>query len=116
MAIGKEQVEQIIVMDWVRFHKLEKVVLHIPNERRCSPQHGAILKRMGVMKGASDLFIARASRGFHGAWLEMKAEKGKLSPSQKEFLERMATEGYFTACRFGAKETISTIEHYLQMT
>lgn len=116
MKLGAEQIEQIKVMDWVRHNNLQEIILHIANERSCTPQHGAILKRMGVMKGVSDLFITRARRGYHGAWIELKASKGKLSPEQSKFLENMNREGYFAVCRFGADEAIKTIEDYLMMS
>ncbi len=116
MKLGAEQIEQIKVMDWVRFNNLDKIVLHIANERSCSAQHGAILKRMGVMKGVSDLFITRASRGYYGAWIELKSNTGKLSKEQSEFLFNMSKEGYFAVCRFGADEAIATIRDYLMMS
>ncbi len=116
MKLGAEQIEQIKVMDWVRFNNLHEIVIHIANERSCSPQHGAILKRMGVRKGVSDLFITRASRGYYGAWIELKSNKGKLSKEQSEFLFNMHQEGYFAVCRFGADEAIATIRDYLMMS
>lgn len=116
MKLGLEQIEQIKVMDWVRFNNLQEIVLHIANERSCSPQHGAILKRMGVMKGVSDLFITRACNGFHGAWIELKSTKGKLSPEQIKFLENMNREKYFACVRFGSQEAIETIKEYLGFT
>lgn len=116
MKLGLEQIEQIKVMDWVRFNNLQEIVLHIANERSCSPQHGSILKRMGVMRGVSDLLITRASRGFNGCWIELKASNGKLSPEQKKFLENMNREKYFAVCRYGADEAIKTIQDYLMIS
>ena len=49
--VGLEQIEQIKIFDWLRFMKLDNVAFHCPNERKCSPQHGALLKRMGVTSG-----------------------------------------------------------------
>lgn len=113
VKLGAEQIEQIKVMDWIRHHKLDDVVFHVANERTCSPQHGSILKRMGVKSGVSDLIVARPSKSFHGAFIELKAIKGKPSSSQLKFLMDMDAEGYFTAVVYGADEAILVIRNYL---
>ncbi len=101
MKLGPESIEQIIVMDWVRKEKLDDFIFHCANERKISPQGGALLKRMGVLPGVSDIIIA---------------DKGKLSPAQSKFLEKMNAHGYFAVCRFGHKEAIATIKDYLGMS
>ena len=57
-------------------------VLHIPNAPR-SAITGAKLKRMGMMAGAPDLQIIRPAGRI--AFIEVKAEGGRLSPEQKAF-------------------------------
>lgn len=94
MRIGPEDTQLIILMDWVRFNKLDDFIWHTANERRCSPQHGAILKRKGQKAGVFDITVARASRGYHGMYLEMKSINGKLSESQNKFMANMYKEGY----------------------
>ena len=108
-----EQVEMIIIFDWIRKQKLHKVAFHIANERKTTPQGGALLRRMGVLAGVSDIFLARAKNGFHGLFLEIKADGGKLSPNQIEFLKSMDTEGYDTDTCVGHKAAIQRISEYL---
>lgn len=101
------------VMDWVRVHpKLSKITLHYPNEGRRTFHYGRLLKSMGMRAGVSDLFIAKASHGYHGAWIELKTTKGKLSPSQRDFIEDMTEQNYYTAVCRSIDEAIATIKWY----
>jgi hypothetical protein len=116
MKLGEETTTQIIVMDWIRFKGLDPITMHIANERKSSIQAGALLKRMGVKSGVSDLFIARASREYHGLWLELKSEKGKVSANQSKFMADMVREGYATKVAYSADEAIFIISDYLMMS
>lgn len=110
-----ESNEQIAAMDWLRAQhpKIALHTLHIGNERKATYYAGYIMKRMGVLKGASDLFMAWPSGGFHGLFIEVKSTRGKPSPSQIEFIERMRSVGYKAEVCYGADQVISTIKSYL---
>ena len=116
MKLGEEQIIQITVMDFCRFHKFDDFIFHCPNERKCSPQHGAILKRMGVKSGVPDILILKPSKSYHGAAIELKSKNGKLSDNQQLFLDILASHGYFVAVCYSADDAISTIQNYLQDT
>lgn len=116
MTINKESIELIKIMDWVRFNNLDKFIFHIANERRTTPQQGALLKRMGVLAGVSDLCVMKPSGMFHGLFIELKAEKGKATPKQLEFLETMRSNGYDACVVHGAERAIEHIKSYLQLT
>ncbi len=58
---------------------------HIPNQGTADARRGAMLKAMGLHPGAPDFwFWPDNGKGFG---IEMKADKGKLNPAQKEFHE-----------------------------
>lgn len=108
-----EQIDHINLVNWFRYTypELADDLIHIANERSCSPQHGRLLKRLGVKKGVSDLFLSYPINNYHGLWVELKVGKGKLSPEQIEFLERKAQRGYQAIAVWGfdaAKEYILT--------
>ena len=113
--IGAEDIIQIQVMDFVRFHKLDKFIFHVANERTTSPQSGALLKRKGVLSGVSDILIMKPSKEKHGAAIELKSKNGKVSPNQQSFLDTLAENGYFTAVCYSADEAIATIIEYLNL-
>jgi hypothetical protein len=113
-----ESNEQIAAMDWLRLQhpKLVDYTLHIGNERKASYYAGYIMKRMGVLKGASDLLMAwpMPDKGYHGLFIEVKTKIGKPSPEQLAFIKRMNEVGYYAKVCYGADEVISTIQDYLK--
>jgi hypothetical protein len=101
------------VIKWACLHKnLRNKILHFPNEGKRTPRYGKYLKSLGMRAGVSDIFIPIARHQFHGAWIELKSEKGRLSLAQKEFLEEMKEEGYFAATCYSFDEAINTISWY----
>ena len=115
MAIGKEDTQLIIVMDWVRYNKLDKFIFHVANERSTSPQSGALLKRKGVLSGVSDILILKPSKSYHGAAIELKSKNGILSDNQQAFLDILSEHGYFTTVCYSADEAIGVICSYLNI-
>lgn len=114
MKLGAEQLEQIALMDWVRSRAdLRPFTFHIANERRVSPLHGSILKRMGVVSGVSDIFVGIPRASYHGMFLELKAGKNKPTPNQVQFMEDMRTQGYHCVWCIGFEAARDHIETYI---
>ena len=114
MACNAEAIEQIIVVEFVK--QIAKVpVFHCANERKCSPQYGAMLKRLGTRAGVSDLFFPRGNSEFKGIWIEMKSIVGKPSPAQLQFLDEMRAEGYMGIVANGAQEAINCIVDFYNL-
>lgn len=111
-AISEESIHKT-VMEWVRAHPMiKKLVLHFPNEGRRTLRFGKLLQDMGMRAGVADLLIAMGRHGFNGAWIELKSARGIVSAAQKEFLDDMSQQGYFTAVCWSIDEAISTIDWY----
>ena len=110
-----ESNEQIAAMDWLRAQhpNIALHTLHIGNERKASYYAGYIMKRMGVLKGASDLFMAYPVGGFHGLFIEVKSKTGRPTAEQKAFIDRMRAVGYRAEICYGADEVINTMKSYL---
>ena len=106
-----EKVEHIKVVEWLK-QCTDIPYIHIANERNSSPQHGLMLKRMGVVAGVSDLFLPRGNGNLSGLWIEMKAKGGRLSDSQKKFQSDMAAENYATHVAYSAEEAILMIKAF----
>lgn len=107
--------EQIAAMDWLRLQhpQIALHTLHIGNERKSSYYMGFLMKRMGVLAGASDLLLAWPSGQYHGMFLEVKSKTGKPTELQMQFIERMNKAGYYACVCYGAEEIINTIKWYL---
>lgn len=110
-----ESAEQIAAMDWLRsqFPEVAEHTMHIGNERKSSLYMGAIMKKMGVLKGASDIFMAWPCGKYHGLFIEVKSLTGRASPEQKAFIQRMRNVGYKAEICHGAEAVISTMREYL---
>lgn len=79
------------------------------------------LKVMGYNVGTPDVMIFEPRGKYHGLFIEMKrsitfenSKKGKLSESQKIFLDMLDKRGYKTAVCYGHQEAIDTLENYLK--
>lgn len=110
-----ESNEQIAAMDWLRSQhpKLALYTMHIGNERKASYYAGYIMKRMGVLKGASDIFMAWPNGIYHGLFIEVKSAIGKATPTQLAFIDRMNEVGYLAKLCYGAEQVINTMNEYI---
>lgn len=111
-----EDDEQQAVFDWAAYYTDLRWLHAIPNGGNRKPREAARLKRQGVKRGVSDIFLPLARNGFHGLYIEMKRTKKQgrstVSPEQKAFLEDMRLEGYAPAVCYGAEEAIDLIKEY----
>jgi hypothetical protein len=96
-----------------RKYPVLKLLYHIPNERQCSPVQGRLLKLLGVKSGVPDLHLPASRGGYHGLYIEMKADKGKVSENQSWWIEELEAQGYKCAVCRGYEEAIKVLEDYL---
>ena len=108
-----EAEEQIAVVDWCQAMRIP--IAHIPNEGKRSPQYGAMMKRMGLQKGFPDLFIPMPKGGFHGLFLELKAQGGKTTKEQEEWLSLLNENGYAVCVAVGALQAVEKIKRYVRL-
>ena len=102
MKIGPEAIEQLKTTNWVNQNYPDLFYVHIANERKCSKIYGDFLRRMGVKKGALDLFFPQGNGISSGLWIEMKIKPNKLTPDQIKFMNIMRKLNYlFVSYGFG---------------
>lgn len=115
-----EATEQEALIVWCGWQQAKhpelKLIYHIPNGGSRNTLEAANLKRQGVKAGVPDLCLPVARNGFHGLYIEMKYGKNKTTENQKEWLEDLTTQGYFTAVCYGAEEAKEIIAKYLQLS
>lgn len=106
-----ERQHQITVIDWLKL-ATDLPYYHFAGERKCSPQYGALLKRMGSKPGVSDIFLPRTTNNgsFKGAWIELKVGRNKPTPAQLQFMSEMIEDGYYAQTAYGADECILMIK------
>jgi len=71
-------------------------------------------KMLGYHKGWPDLFFAEPRHGFHGLFIELKTQTGRLSPEQKITLGRLIEKHYRVVVARSDREAINIIEEYLE--
>lgn len=113
--IAKEKSEHSALIKWISYHPILKdLAVHIPNEGKRHPILGANLKRLGMRKGVSDIFIPYPTSSYHGLWIELKREKKyRIEKEQKEWIDKMNELGYYATFAFGWIEAKNIIEFYL---
>lgn len=116
-----EAQEQKAVFDWalqpsVRAAYPElKLLYHIPNGGKRDVVEAKHLKQTGVKPGVPDLCLPVARDKFHGLYIEMKTEKGRIRPEQTWWLEELSCQGcYATICR-GWEAARDTLMWYLSL-
>ncbi|KKN79706.1 hypothetical protein LCGC14_0337280 [marine sediment metagenome] len=87
--------------------------IHIPNGGLRDKYTAKILKTMGVVAGAPDLFIFKPNRDYHGLAVELKTKVGKLTPKQKEFMAKLENNGYKYKIVRSVMQFIEEVDRYL---
>ena len=83
------------------------VAWHTPNGGKRKPIEAAIFKGLGVRSGVSDIIAVHDGKIFA---LELKAEGGRPTETQLEFLADMSRAGAFTGLVTGIDQAIKTLE------
>lgn len=111
MAVIKWSQQASIRQKWPEL----KLLFHIPNERKCTPQQGRILKLMGVKRGVPDLMLPVARGRYHGLYIEMKTETGRSTEDQKWWGEELRGQGYMHEVCHGWESATRVLEWYLTL-
>ncbi len=115
--IYTEEQEQILVFAWARMQEGAwpelRLLHHIPNGGKRTKAEAARFKNAGVKAGVPDICLPVARHGYHGLYVEMKAQKGRVSEHQESWLNALQAQGYQAVVCFGADAAIQTIKDYL---
>lgn len=118
-TVTPEERIQSDLFSWIFAHENKypvlKWIFHTPNGGFRHKSVAVKMKYQGVRAGVSDLSVPVARKGFHGLYIELKTETGKLSDSQKEFLEFVKSEGYKIAVCRSAREAAEILIEYLSL-
>ncbi len=120
-----EQKTHLAIVEWLRKQHpmVAEHIVKIDNEGKRSVGGHILAIRMGLHKGASDLFIAWPTLKYYGLWLEIKPDqwkgpqgkKAKLHHAeQAAFIEKMKARGYHGDFAIGVDEGMQKIQGYLK--
>ena len=117
---------QCACVRWFNFQwpEYRGLLFAVPNGGARSKATAGKLKAEGVVAGVSDLillvpkFVKAKDEGWyntiHALCIEMKTEKGRQSPEQKDWQERVEAHGYKYAVCHSLDEFMNTINSYLK--
>lgn len=119
LPCASEADEQQMLMEWARLAACKwpelRLMHHIPNEGKRSIPAAMQLKRMGLRVGVPDICLPVARGGYHGMYIELKrAHGGRLTQSQREWLEALNGQGYRAVRCDGWSEAAQAIELYMR--
>lgn len=125
---------QSAIVEWASLTKIPNTnyfikdfLIKIPNEGKRSWTYSKKMKKEGLKKGVSDLFLAypvchslpseyldkEKKNIYCGFWLEIKKKGENPTIEQSEFLYLMKKIGYFSDWRDTVDEGIKAIKEYL---
>lgn len=85
------------------------VWFHPPNGGYRRPVEAKILNGLGVKAGVSDLIFLHQGRFFA---LELKADKGRTTPAQREFIESVKLAGGSGEVAHGLDNALKVLENW----
>jgi hypothetical protein len=116
MSITEHQ-HQVSLFQWAELSKRKypelKYMFAVPNGGLRDPVTAVKLRQEGVKAGVPDIMLPVARQGYHGLFIEMKNEKGRLSKAQERYLPFLNQNGYLAIVCYGWNEAKDTIEMYL---
>lgn len=80
---------------------------------RTSFKQAVKMKATGYVKGFPDLQILKPVGKYSGMFIELKYNKGRMSPEQKEWIEYLNSVGYFAICCNSFEDAKKNIDLYL---
>ena len=115
--LSDESGHQEAIIEWCGWHMQQypelELLYHVPNGGKRDKATAVALKRQGVKAGVPDLVLPVARCGYHGLYIELKAQGGSVQKSQKEFIKRLRQQGYLAVICYGWQDTVKLIGDYL---
>ena len=108
-----ETQEQKQLIQWCRTDPRFQFLFHIPNESVGGQGWLVRNRQMGVKAGVPDLFYPVPMGGYHGMFIEMKAEHGRTSRDQERWIQALTDLGYKCVIARGWKAAKRALEEYL---
>jgi hypothetical protein len=107
----KERLEQVKFVVWLK--KMGYRVSGSGVGVNLSMVQAVALKSMGVAKGYPDIFVPLPKHPYHGFFIEMKSDTGRLSIEQVEWLAYLRESRYYAEVAFSFEQAKAHFLSYL---
>ncbi len=109
-----ESLIQKSIVATIRMHPGCRELFAVPNGGFRNIRTAVRLKGEGVLAGVPDLFLPVPTKKHNGLFLEVKTQKGRLSPNQTTFINAMLGRGYEVKVVHSATEALDVVKEYLK--
>lgn len=118
-----EHDNQVALIKWSDYQtipnsaeKIGSYLFSIPNGGKRNLITASLLRAEGCKAGVPDLCLAYPNKKYHSLYIEMKAptKTARLSPTQKEWQEKLNKVGFLAVVCFGFEQAKQTIIDYLE--
>ena len=103
---------QIAIVKFLKFKYRNALFTNTLGGIRTSFKQAVKAKQTGYLKGVSDLLILEPNKTYNGLFLEIKTPKGKLSPTQKDFIDKANKRNYKAIAGYELNECMDIIDKY----
>ena len=110
---NEEKQIQYAVINYIRANYPNTLFTIAPNGFKLPIGVAVQLKRMGYSAGTPDIIVLEPRSMFHGLFIELKSEKGRLSFDQLEWLRKLTERDYKAVVCHGYDEAVDSIKKYL---
>jgi hypothetical protein len=118
VRVLKGQREYLIQREFVKYIKLKwrNSILYCASAGglHTSYMQAAKMKAAGYVKGYPDMTILEPAGGYHGLFIEIKAEEGSPTKEQRAWAQKLNARGYKAVIAKGLEECIDELENYLR--
>jgi len=108
--LGKEDMLQHAVINYVRHQYPDTLIIHVPNEGNRTPYMQFKLKYTGMIAGVPDLLIFNTNKEFNGLAIELKYG----TKHQRDMLDRLKKCGWKAVWSNDFEEVKTIIDQYLR--
>lgn len=118
---NEESIMQQAVIRWwdeismAHYRIPSHLLFSIPNGGRRDPKSMVFLKREGLRNGVCDLFLSVPCGRWHGLYVELKTDTGRVSDEQKAFIDDVCDRGYVAVICRSEEDAKKMILEYLAL-
>lgn len=103
---------QVALVRWFRIIYPECLLTISPSGMKLPMLTAKKIKAMGYLKGTPDIMILEPRGKYHGLFVELKAEGGRVLPHQDEFIKALKERGYWVGIAWSFEEAVELITTY----
>ena len=110
--LGKEDVLQNSVMNYIKLQYPKALVIHVPNEGKRTPFERYKFKFLGGVSGVPDILIFNKNLKYCGLAIELKVGYNKPTENQEMFLNRLKNANWDACWSNNFDSTKKIIDNY----